>query len=53
VFRRYGFRYIDLLEVAKVPCRNDQFMYDDGGHPDPACARGIRRRLDQAAGLRG
>jgi hypothetical protein len=49
IFRRNGYPYLDLRDVRDVPCGETQFV-DDGWHPDPACARVIRRRLDAAAG---
>jgi hypothetical protein len=49
LFRRYGFRYLDLTNVHSVPCGAHSFSRFDGGHPDVACGRRIRRLLDAAA----
>ncbi len=50
VFRRHGFRFLDLREVRDVPCAEDDFDYgNDGWHVDRGCAAVVRRRLDAAA----
>jgi hypothetical protein len=49
LFRRYGFRFLDLTDVRSVPCGENSFSHYDGGHPDAACGRKIRSLLDAAA----
>ena len=49
MFARYGFRFLDLTDVHSVPCGAHSFSRFDGGHPDVACGRKIRRLLDAAA----
>jgi hypothetical protein len=49
IFRRYGFRYLDLTTTARAGCRPGAFSFRDDGHPNAACGRAIRRRLDAAA----
>ena len=49
IFARYGFAFLDLTDPASVPCGDDEFSFDDGGHPDAACGGRIRRLLDAAA----
>src|SRR5205823_5468630 len=49
LFARYGFRFLDLTDVRSVPCPEHAFSHDDGGHPNAACGRRIRRLLDAAA----
>lgn len=49
IFARHGFRFLDLTDVRSVPCGEHSFSRYDGGHPDLACARRIRRLLDAAA----
>ena len=40
---------LDLSDPTSVPCGEDEFSFDDGGHPDAACGGRIRRLLDAAA----
>ena len=47
-FERAGSRWLDLRQAADVPCADDAFM-DDGWHPNAACSRSVRARLDAAA----
>jgi hypothetical protein len=49
LFERYGFRFLDLTDVRRVPCPDDAFSHEDGGHPNAMCGRRIRRLLDAAA----
>jgi hypothetical protein len=49
LFHSHGFKWLDIHDVRLVPCAQDAFV-DDGYHPDAACARKIRARLDAAAG---
>lgn len=49
IFARYDFGFLDLTNVRSVPCGPHSFSRFDGGHPDVACARKIRRLLDAAA----
>ena len=49
IFRAYGFPFLDLLDVRAVPCGEQEFARKDGGHPNGACSRRIRRLLDAAA----
>jgi hypothetical protein len=51
VFADHGYAFLNLLRASSVPCGEDEFMYDDGGHADPACGRKLRARLDNAAAL--
>ncbi len=53
LFARSGFRFLDLSDVRRVPCPDHAFSHDDGGHPNAACGRKIRRLLDAAAVTRG
>jgi len=48
VFRRYGYPWLDLRDASSIPCGQREFV-DGGFHPDAACARRIRVRLDAAA----
>lgn len=48
VFGRYGDRFLDLSDVRDVPCGQHAFA-DGTFHPDAACSRAIRLRLDRAA----
>jgi hypothetical protein len=52
IFARYGFRFLDLTDVRSVPCGEHSFSHDDGGHPNIACGRKIRRLLDAEAARR-
>ena len=49
IFRRNGFRFLDLTDVRRVPCGEHEFSHEDGGHANVACGRRIRRLLDGAA----
>jgi hypothetical protein len=49
LFSRYGFRFLDLTDVRKVPCGEQDFSDFDGGHANAKCGRRIRRLLDAAA----
>ncbi len=49
IFRRHGFRFLDLRDVRDVPCAPTAFE-DDGWHPDGPCAMRVRSRLDAALG---
>jgi hypothetical protein len=49
IFSRYGFRFLDLTDVRKIPCGEQDFSHFDGGHPNVECGRRIRRLLDAAA----
>ena len=53
LFARSGFRFLDLSDVRSVPCPDHAFSHDDGGHPNAACGRRIRRLLDEAAASPG
>ena len=53
LFARYGFRFVDLTNRHSVPCGEHEFSHDDGGHPNLACGRRIRRLLDAAARASG
>jgi hypothetical protein len=48
VFRRHGFRFVDLTDVRAVPCGQGDFA-DGTFHPDASCSQRIRDRLDRAA----
>jgi hypothetical protein len=48
LFGRYGFSFLDLRDVASIPCANTDFV-DEGVHPNATCAERLRRRLDAAA----
>jgi hypothetical protein len=52
VFARYGFRFLDLTSVRSVGCSENDFSFEDDGHPDVRCGMRVRRVLDRAAGLR-
>lgn len=47
LFRRRGFRWLDLRDARTVPCTAAEFP--DAFHTDAACSRRIRARLDRAA----
>ena len=49
IFERHGFAFVDLTDVATIPCPQDAFTWEDGAHVDEACARRVRARLDAAA----
>ena len=49
IFARYGFPFVDLTDVRKIPCGEHQFSHEDGGHANVACGRRIRKLLDAAA----
>jgi hypothetical protein len=49
IFGAHGFPFLDLIDVRAVPCGEQAFTRKDGGHPNAACSRRIRRLLDAAA----
>ena len=49
IFQRHGFPFVDLTDVAKIPCSQHSFDWDDGAHTDEACARRVRAHVDEAA----
>jgi hypothetical protein len=51
LFARYHFPFLDLRDVARIPCADDVFI-DNGVHVDATCADRIRNRLDAAAATR-
>lgn len=46
LFRRHGFRFVDLRDVRDVPCSPDAFV-DSGWHVNDACASSVRAALDR------
>jgi hypothetical protein len=50
LFRKHGFRWVDLRDVRSVPCAQTDFV-DAGFHTNARCSARIRARLDAAAGL--
>ncbi len=48
LFRRYGYRWLDLRDARSIPCRQSDFV-DGGYHTDAACSMRMRQRLDAAA----
>ena len=49
VFARNGYPFLDLTDVASVPCGAGEFTGEDEGHPDIVCSARIRAKLDAAA----
>jgi hypothetical protein len=53
IVSRYGFKWLDLTDVKSVPCGENDFSFDDDGHPDLKCGMRVRAILDRAAAQSG